>query len=57
MYLLYLLHLFATKIVKVENLGIFDRIYASEIDTYVDKIFYSELFKNVIDFCFWRSSL
>ena len=42
---------FATEISGVENLGIFSRGGVSEIGTYVDKIFSSELSGNVIDLC------
>jgi NADH dehydrogenase/NADH:ubiquinone oxidoreductase subunit G len=42
---------FATEIVGVEDLGIFSRGGDSEIGTYVDKIFFSELSGNVIDLC------
>jgi len=42
---------FATEIAGVEDVGIFNRSGASEVGTYVDKIFYSELSGNVIDLC------
>ena len=42
---------FATEIAGVENLGIFGRGINSEIGTYVNKIFQSELSGNVIDIC------
>jgi len=40
---------FATEIAGVEDLGIFSRGGESEIGTYVDKIFFSELSGNIID--------
>jgi NADH dehydrogenase (ubiquinone) Fe-S protein 1 len=42
---------FATEIAGVEDLGIFGRGSQSEIGTYIDKIFSSELSANVIDLC------
>lgn len=42
---------FATEIAGVDDLGVFGRGYASEIGTYVSKIFNSELSGNVIDVC------
>ena len=42
---------FATEIAGVEDLGIFGRGMNSEIGTYVDKAFQSELSGNVIDLC------
>jgi NADH-quinone oxidoreductase chain G len=42
---------FATEIAGVEDLGVFGRGNSSEIGTYVDKIFSSELSGNVIDIC------
>lgn len=42
---------FATEIAGVEDLGVFGRGVNSEIGTYVDKVFLSELSGNVIDLC------
>ena len=42
---------FANEIAGVENLGVFGRGLNSEIGTYVDKTFQSELSGNVIDLC------
>ena len=42
---------FATEIAGVEDLGVFGRGLQSEIGTYVDKAFQSELSGNVIDLC------
>lgn len=42
---------FATEIAGVEDLGIFGRGGDSEIGTYIDKVFSSELSGNVIDLC------
>jgi NADH dehydrogenase/NADH:ubiquinone oxidoreductase subunit G len=42
---------FATEIAGVEDLGIFGRGCDSEIGTYIDKVFSSELSGNVIDLC------
>ena len=42
---------FATEIAGVEDLGIFSRGGTSEVGTYVNKIFSSELSGNVIDLC------
>jgi len=42
---------FATEIAGVEDLGVFGRGMNSEIGTYVDKAFQSELSGNVIDLC------
>jgi NADH-quinone oxidoreductase chain G len=42
---------FATEIAGVEDLGIFGRGMDSEIGTYVDKIFQSELSGNIVDIC------
>lgn len=42
---------FASEVAGVEDLGIFGRGVNSEIGTYVDKIFQSELSGNVIDIC------
>jgi NADH dehydrogenase/NADH:ubiquinone oxidoreductase subunit G len=42
---------FATEIAGVENMGTFGRGLQSEIGTYVEKIFQSELSGNVIDLC------
>ena len=42
---------FASEIAGVEDLGVFSRGVGSEIGTYVDKIFLSELSGNVIDLC------
>jgi NADH-quinone oxidoreductase subunit G len=42
---------FASEIAGVEDLGTFDRGTGTEIGTYVDKIFLSELSGNVIDLC------
>ena len=42
---------FATEIAGVEDLGMFGRGLQSEIGTYVEKIFQSELSGNVIDLC------
>ena len=42
---------FATEIAGVEDLGVFGRGVNSEIGTYVEKIFQSELSGNVIDIC------
>lgn len=42
---------FAAEIAGVENLGVFGRGVDSEIGTYVNKVFQSELSGNVIDIC------
>lgn len=42
---------FASEIAGVEELGVFNRGTKSEIGTYVDKIFLSELSGNIIDLC------
>lgn len=42
---------FATEIAGVEDLGVFGRGVGSEIGTYIDKAFLSELSGNVIDLC------
>ena len=42
---------FATEIAGVEELGIFGRGTSSEIGTYIDRVFSSELSGNVIDLC------
>ena len=42
---------FATEIAGVEDIGMFGRGLQSEIGTYVEKIFQSELSGNVIDLC------
>ena len=42
---------FASEVAGVEDLGVFSRGTGSEIGTYVDKIFLSELSGNVIDLC------
>lgn len=42
---------FAHEIAGVESLGIYGRGISSEIGTYIDKIFQSELSGNVIDIC------
>lgn len=42
---------FATEIAGIEDLGMFGRGNESEIGTYIDKIFSSELSGNVIDLC------
>lgn len=42
---------FASEIAGVGNLGIFGRGYKSEIGTYINKIFLSELSGNVIELC------
>ena len=42
---------FATEIAGVEDLGVFGRGFKSEIGTYVDKLFQTELSGNVIDLC------
>jgi len=42
---------FATEIAGINNLGIFNRGNSSEIGTYINKIFLSELSGNVIDLC------
>lgn len=42
---------FATEIAGVEELGIFGRGINSEVGTYVDRVFSSELSGNVIDLC------
>ena len=42
---------FAAEIAGVEDLGIFGRGGSSEVGTYIDKIFSSELSGNVIDLC------
>jgi NADH dehydrogenase (ubiquinone) Fe-S protein 1 len=42
---------FASEIAGVEDLGVFSRGVTSEIGTYVDKVFLSELSGNVIDLC------
>ena len=42
---------FATEIAGVEDLGVFGRGMQSEIGTYVDKVFQSELSGNIIDLC------
>ena len=42
---------FATEIAGVEHLGVFNRGTGSEIGTYVDKVFLSELSGNIIDLC------
>ena len=42
---------FATEIAGTEDIGMFSRGLNSEIGTYVDKIFKSELSGNVIDLC------
>jgi NADH dehydrogenase/NADH:ubiquinone oxidoreductase subunit G len=42
---------FAAEIAGAENLGVFGRGQHSEIGTYVDKIFQSELSGNIIDLC------
>lgn len=42
---------FAAEVAGVENIGMFGRGLQSEIGTYVEKIFQSELSGNVIDLC------
>jgi len=42
---------FAAEVAGVEDMGIFGRGLNSEIGTYVEKIFQSELSGNVIDLC------
>lgn len=42
---------FATEIAGVEDLGIFSRGSNSEVGTYINKVFSSELSGNVIDLC------
>lgn len=42
---------FASEIAGVEDLGVFGRGMNSEIGTYVDKIFQSELSGNIVDIC------
>lgn len=42
---------FATEIAGIEDLGMFGRGNQSEIGTYIDKVFSSELSGNVIDLC------
>jgi NADH dehydrogenase/NADH:ubiquinone oxidoreductase subunit G len=42
---------FANEIAGVEDLGILGRGNRSEVGTYVDKIFFSELSGNIIDLC------
>ena len=42
---------FASEIAGVEDLGVFGRGMDSEIGTYVDKIFQSELSGNIVDIC------
>ena len=42
---------FATEIAGVEDIGMFGRGLHSEIGTYVEKLFQSELSGNVIDLC------
>lgn len=42
---------FATEIAGVEDLGVFGRGMGSEIGTYVNKVFQSELSGNIIDIC------
>jgi NADH dehydrogenase (ubiquinone) Fe-S protein 1 len=42
---------FATEIAGIEDMGMFGRGLQSEIGTYVEKIFQSELSGNVIDLC------
>jgi len=42
---------FATEIAGVEDLGVFGRGVNSEIGTYVEKVFQSELSGNIIDLC------
>lgn len=42
---------FATEIAGIENLGMFGRGAKSEIGTYVNKIFLSEISGNVLDLC------
>lgn len=42
---------FATEIAGVEELGMFGRGGTSEIGTYIDKVFSSELSGNIIDLC------
>lgn len=42
---------FATEIAGIEDLGIFGRGVTSEIGTYINKIFLSELSGNIIDLC------
>ena len=42
---------FASEVAGVEDLGVFSREVGSEICTYVDKVFLSELSGNVIDLC------
>ena len=42
---------FATEIAGIEDLGIFGRGINSEIGTYVEKVFQSELSGNIIDLC------
>ena len=42
---------FATEIAGIEDMGIFGRGLHSEIGTYIEKIFQSELSGNVIDLC------
>lgn len=42
---------FATEVAGVEDLGVFGRGMNSEIGTYVNKIFQSELSGNVVDIC------
>jgi NADH-quinone oxidoreductase subunit G len=42
---------FATEVAGIEDLGIFGRGVNSEIGTYIDKLFRSELSGNIIDIC------
>lgn len=42
---------FATEIAGVEDLGVFGRGVQSEIGTYINKVFQSELSGNIIDIC------
>jgi len=42
---------FASEIAGIEYLGVLSRGVNSEISTYVDKIFLSELSGNVVDLC------
>ena len=42
---------FTSEVAGIDDLGVFNRGTSSEIGTYVDKIFLSELSGNVVDLC------
>ena len=42
---------FASEVAGIEDLGVFNRGVGSEIGTYIDKAFLSELSGNIIDLC------